>query len=286
MLGEVRAEGSEHCFEYVLMDAGQSIGSRHASELLWGTLAKRYVEGGCELHVHFRAGTVKGGIAGDWCAVFNRLEDWLDFVGSYTFGDEEPEGHSPEKQDMRQPVLVLNSKLVKLPQEVVGVEPLASVVRLQPLDNCLSGWVDAPKHAIEFFEVLVATRAEDWECGVALDALRHFPAIVRQSQLKGEIIERRAEVMETVANNKAEFGGGRRFEYFDPKELIAAINIEFGPSSVRVFVEPVVHFRFKALQVVERPVEPSVVVEGHDRRQYAKGRDGELGLPLRNSGSA
>jgi hypothetical protein len=59
--GKVRNEGRQHPAYYVVMDLGQLVGNRHASELLWSSLSETYAEGGCELHVHFRAGIVYGG---------------------------------------------------------------------------------------------------------------------------------------------------------------------------------------------------------------------------------
>jgi len=58
---------------------------------------------------------------------------------------------------MRQPVLVDVGKLVELTEEVVRGKPLRLVVRLQPLDFCFSGWVDAPKPVVDFAKILVGT---------------------------------------------------------------------------------------------------------------------------------
>ncbi len=88
---QVRDERRENFACYVVMDARQRVGDRDAAELFWGTFAKTYVEDGCEVHVHFRAGLVEGRVADDWCAVFNRKRDWLDFVGSYAFRNPERE---------------------------------------------------------------------------------------------------------------------------------------------------------------------------------------------------
>jgi hypothetical protein len=81
-------------------------------------------------------------------------------------------------------------------------------------------------------------------------------------KLEREIIERGAEIVEAVANDQSKLSG-RSFKHFDPADLAAAINIAFGSSSVRAFFKPSGHFGFKALQMVERPIEPSFVVERH-----------------------
>lgn len=251
---EVRDEGRKNRFRYVTMDTREPVGDRVASELLWSSLAETYAKGGIELHVHFRAGFVNGGIAGDWCAIFNRSEDWLDFVDSDTAEDDEGNGLGSEKGNVGQTVLVLDGKLVELPERVVGDVLLPSVVRLQPLDDCLRVWVDAPKHAVQFFEVIVATRAEHRKLGVALGTFGQAPALVCQGQLKSEVVESGAKIVKAVSDDEAEFGGGWLLKDFDPKDLLAALNLGFRPNSIRAFFAPSVQFAFKTLQVVERPV--------------------------------
>lgn len=256
--GEVVGKERQNVPHYVTMDVRQPVGNRHAAKLLWGSLAESYAEGGHELHIHFLAGLVNGGIAGDWCAIFNRAEDWLDFVSSEAFNPER-EARGSKKRNVRQPVLVLDGKLVELPKGVVG-GPVPSVVRLQPLDNCFRAWVDAPKHVIEFGRILFE---EGWEPRFSFDAARHWPALAGDGEFKDEVVEGGTQVVDTVADDEAKFIGGRRLENFDPKELLGAINIGFTPSSVRAFFSPSVQFGFKALQVVERSAEPPFVVEGH-----------------------
>lgn len=228
------------------MDLRQPVVNWEATELGWGSLAETYAEGGCELHVHFRAGFVNGGIAGDWCAIFNRTVDWFDFIGSEAF-NHVPHGGSSDERNVRQTVLVLDVKLIELPEEIVG-EP--SVVRLQPLDNCLRAWVDAPEHIIEPSRILLG---ENRELRTSLDVVWQRRSRVRQSELEGQIVEGGTKVVDAVTDDEAEFGGGRLLENLDPKDLLGAINIGFGPSSVRAFFAPGFQFGFKAVQVVNRP---------------------------------
>jgi hypothetical protein len=151
-----------------------------------------------------------------------------------------------------QPVLVDVGKLVKLPEGIVG-EPLPSVVRLPLLDSCLRALVDTP----DFVAALPPVHCpipKDGELqqprpafgqGVDLD--------MGKREVIDEVVEGGAQVMETVANDEPKFGG-RVVEDFDPKELATDIGIGFGPSSVRALLEPSAPFRFKALQVMKRPV--------------------------------
>lgn len=260
--GEVRGQTRKHLAHYVVMDVSKPVGNGHASELLWGSLAETYAEGGCELHVHFRAGVVNGGIAGDWCAIFNRAEDWLDLIHRDTRRRDEAECRQGCKnRGVRQPVLVDIGKLVELPKGIVP-EFLASVVRLQPLDFCLRGWGDAPKHLMKFTHVLAR---ENGELGLPRElAGQRFPR-VGDGEFVGEVVEGGAEVVQVVPDDEAKIVSGWGVEDFDPKELLAGINIAFGPSSVRAFFIQNSNFRFKALQMVERPVKPPLVVEAHGR---------------------
>lgn len=202
--GQEIFEGRQYRARYVAMDMRQPVGNRHAAQLLWGSLTETYVEGRCEVHVHFRAGLVNGGVAGDWCAVFNQSKDWLDFVGSEAF---DPEGNrsGPEKRDVRQAVLVLDGKLVELPKGVIG-SVVPSAVRLQPLYLCLGAWGDAPKHAVEFARILLE---EDRKRGIAFDAGGHWPALAGDGELNDEIVESGTQVVDAVTDDElSSFAGG------------------------------------------------------------------------------
>jgi hypothetical protein len=269
MSGNEPAQGRENAVNDVVMDECESEGNRHTPELLWDSLAEAYADGRCGLHVHFRASFVKAGIAGDWCAAFNQAEDRFDVVNGQVVGHEKGHAQLREKNNMGQTVLVLVRKLVKLPQRTAAELP-PSVVRLQTLDDCLRGWRDAPDHVLVFAREL-GTIAEDRESRLTLDVGRDSPAVMGEGQFVDEVVEGSAEVVDTVPDDEAEFSGWR-VEHFKPSELVEVINIEVRPSSVRAFISPGSHFGFKALQVVERPVQPSFVVEGHTTGSMPKDR--------------
>lgn len=146
---EVLGKGRDDLLNYVSMYTCQLLRNRHATELLRTSLAEGYDEGGCEIHGHFRTVFVDGRVASNWCPIFNRTKDWLDFVRSETMNPERDRS-SPDKRHVGQTMLVLDGKLIELPKGIVG-ESLSSIVQLQILNNCLCAWVNAPKHAIEFF---------------------------------------------------------------------------------------------------------------------------------------
>lgn len=259
--GEIGRKGLEDFPRYVEMDLSEPLGSRDAADLLWGSLAETYAEGGCEMHIHFRAATIEGWMAGDWCAIFNRAEDWFDFIRSGIHRRNITDGSGREDRGVRQAVLVDIGKFVELPKGVVS-EPLPSVVRLQPLDFCLRAWRNPPEHLAKLVQVL---RGEDGKLGFTGEIARQrfFPR-VGHGKIVGQVVEAASEAMKAIPDDDAESIGGRGVEDFDPTEILAGLNIAFGPCSVRAFFLPGSHFGFKALQVVERPVEPSLVVEGHE----------------------
>src|SRR5215217_5162968 len=227
----------------------------------WNSLAEAYAEDGVEIHIHFRAGFVEGGVAGDWCAIFNRTPSQdFDFVGGVVAGGDESKGIGREKDEVGQSMLVHVFKLVE-PPKGVGLSTLPTRVRLQPLDNCLSASIDAPKHVVEFARILLN---EDGKPGGAFDVAGHRSSLVTgDGEFKDEVIQGAPEVVEAVSNNKTEFGR-RRAEHFDAQNLLRSINIGFGSSSVRAFFDPGSNFGFKAVQVIECSLEPPFVVEGHD----------------------
>jgi hypothetical protein len=163
---------------------------------------------------------------------------------------------------MGQPVLVHVGKLVELP-EGVAPEPLPSIVGLQPLDVCLRSWVDAPDFVSAFpRRHLPITEDGKFQApGAAFG--QGVDSNVGEREFVDEVVEGGSEVVDAVSDDEAKVGG-RLLQHFEPRELVEFINIELRPNSVRAFLGPGFHFGFKVLQVMERPVEPPFVVEGHD----------------------
>jgi hypothetical protein len=257
-------ERRQHLANDAPVDIPQHGGDGEPWYLFWDSLAEAYAEGGLEIHLHFRAGTVEGGVAGDWCAVFNRTPAHeFDFVEHVVAGGDEAKGLGRKEDNMGQPVLIHVVKLVEPPKGVGLGGPIRSRVRLQALDDCLRTWVDAPKHVVEFARILLD---KDGKRGSTLDFARDRTPLKGDGEFEDEIVKGASEVMEAVSNDEAKFGG-RRVEHFNPYDLLAAINIGFGPIAVRAFFEPSVRFGFKAVQVVERSLEPPFVVEGHGPKE-------------------
>jgi hypothetical protein len=105
-------------------------------------------------------------------------------------------------------VLVAVSKTVEHPKPVGGLS-IPSMVRLQPLDNCLHHWRDAPDLAHAFAEKIRFT-GEDGELRVAGDASRQGTAPVGSGEVVDKVVECRAKVVDAVADKKSKFVAGFR----------------------------------------------------------------------------
>jgi hypothetical protein len=273
--GEERVnERRKNFVDDVSVEALKSGDNRFAHEPIWNPLTEAYVEGRCEVHVHFRAGTVEGRIFGDWCAAIKIAESDLDFVDADAVGFKKRQsGKVVQGNDVRKPVLVYGLKPIKLPQGIT-TEPVPSLVRLQSLDHCLGEWVDAPSHVVEFLQrvgIVDGVFVENREPGIVGDLARQRSFRLRKSKLESEVVEGGAEVVDAVPGDEAQ-AGGRRLDDLCPNDLLAALGIEFRPKSVRAFFSPGSPFRFEALQMVERPIEPPFVVEGHANGSMPKDR--------------
>jgi hypothetical protein len=163
---------------------------------------------------------------------------------------------------MGQPVLVLDIKPVELPKRIAA-KPVLSVVRLQPRDDCFRAWVNPPESFAEFLRSVGTLLRENREPGSVRDAVAQAIPHVGNGEFESEVVQGGPEVVDAIPDDEAKVGG-RLVEHFEPCELVKDINIEIRPGSVRAFLAPGSRFGFKALQVVERPVEPRFVVEGHD----------------------
>lgn len=197
MARKKRAQRVDHGLHDVVVDRRQPERYWHSSEGLGNPSSEAYVGSGCDLHVHFRAGLVEGGIAGDWCAAFNRMPKVLDVVGCEVVGNEQTRARLREEHDIGQTVLVLDVKPVKLPKVVVA-EPIPSLVRLQILDDFLRAFVDPPEHAFRFARILLL---KDREAGIAFHASGNTATVVDEGEFQGEIIEGSPEIVDAIPDD-------------------------------------------------------------------------------------
>lgn len=166
------------------MDESQFVRDRSTPEAFWNTVAEAYVEGWRQLHLHFRAGFIEGGVTGNWCTIFNRAEHRLDFINRKMRREKVGERNVHEKDDVGQPVFVFNGELVELPERIVR-ELLPSVVRLQLLNDFLRARINASEHAVQFFHSPVGFGGKDGESGFSLDTTRQWLLFICDGEFEG-----------------------------------------------------------------------------------------------------
>ena len=148
-------------------------------------------------------------------------------------------------------MLVNIRKLVKHPEGIDSIV-LPSLVRLQPLDDCLGVWVDAPDFTLPL-PGLHGPVSENRELRSRSDRIGQGVSGVGDSKFVGEIVEGGSEVVQTIADEEAKPNRWLA-EDFNPDELLACLRVEFVDNAVRVSFPPSSVFRLQALQVLERPI--------------------------------
>ena len=219
-------------------------------------LPEEYVEGQQGVHVHLRVeplseSGVTGRIGRNLCAVFKRTQVDIDGPGQVgRVGNVSPCADS-HLGNVRRSMLVHVGKLVQHP-EGVRRELIPSIVRLQSLDDCLRSWVDAPDFVATFPHQPVLV-AKDGKLRPPIEGVGQGAAsVVRDREFVGEVVERGAEVVETVADDEAELWRDWIGES-DVHELLAALTVDMTVVSVRVSVSPLTNLRLKTVQVAGGP---------------------------------
>lgn len=219
-------------------------------------LPEGYAEGQEGVHVHLRVETLgksgdAGGIGCNLCAVFVRAYSDTDAAGQVGRTGEVGEGTDGHLRNVRHSMFVHVGKLVELP-EGVRRERIPSVVRLQPLDDCLRVRVDAPD------SLLAGARthglgAKDGELRVFDELGRGRVAMTGDNEIVDEIVQSGAEVVETVADDETQLCGDWLRES-DVHELLAALAVDMTVVSVRLSLSPLTNLSVKSVQVMGGPV--------------------------------
>lgn len=232
-----------------------------------GGLIESYVQNRIEIHVHLSIG-IDGvsAVNREYCVVYNRYLEDLKLPVEPDVGDHvSPDLHSSKFVDhgMEKAVLVDVRQLAELP-EGVCVKAVPSVVRLQTLNDCLHRWIDsadlARRRLLEKARASTGISApvfipEDRELGIALEILWSTgQGAVRVGQGEGQMVERRADVVEDVADYHGELGG-REVVDFDADLVIArGISTALMNDRVMISIEPLQNLLFELRQVVVRPI--------------------------------
>lgn len=245
----------------------------------WSRRREAYAQGSADVQAHFLLWV--DGFEGAstppryLCATFHRACD----TSNFTFGDEQvdvlglggcpSEALSGSGDHVQDAMLVEPIEFMQAPKGIVR-KCVPSVVRLQPLDGLLSDRRD-PLDLCEATARRGGTRElalalqlvepgrtptgsvlKDREFGFLLDLIgeRHSE---RRRQFECEMIERRAEALQTVSDEQSEGIGGQR-RRVDPSAVSAQmLRIWLLNDGLLCSLDPVIDCALTPLQVVLRP---------------------------------
>jgi hypothetical protein len=219
-------------------------------------LPEDYAEGQQGIHVHLRVETLgkgggAGGVSRNLCAVFIRTHVDFDSAGEVGRVGKVSVGAGGDLRDVRHSMFVHVGKLVELPQGVRR-ERIPSCVRLQPLDDCLRSWVNAPDF-VTTFPHLPFPSTKNGELRPSVEGVgQGATSVMPYSEFVGKVVKGGAEVVEAIPDDEAELYRDWLGES-DVHDLLTALTVEMTIVSVRVSVSPLTNFRLKAVQVMGGP---------------------------------
>lgn len=222
-------------------------------------LLERYLTLQAQIHLHFGVGLNRGGsVAGDYCAAlhFAPLPDHLELF-HFDVSTAQTDPHATEFGQENGAVLVDAVEFIQLP-EGVGSVPLPSLMRLQVLDDCLSGWSDAPD-PLRLFVGAHGPVREDREFG-ALFVTGRERIRISDCKFERQMIERASEVVDAIPDETTEHAEG---QLLDPYDVAASVRIGFVGEEVRMrFLPPL--GPFQGIEVLARPIKFQTVAGGRD----------------------
>jgi hypothetical protein len=197
------------------------------------SLSERYVKAGLVLHGHFR---LRDAPTEQYCAAWAKRS--VEEVGTFGPSVQGRRLYAVDDQ-MEVPVLVHVCKLVEQAQVVA---PWVSVIRLRPLDRCDDPGSHSPKLLRAIADELL--RGADNDIGGVIRRL--LP--IGENELAGEMVKRRARVVETIPDDWPE--RLRRLvwifdEPFDPPSFGIALDT----NSLRLLLSKVVYRRVQFFQM-------------------------------------
>ncbi len=218
-----------------------------------GDIAQDYFKGRVELHFH-AAGTIQGDtpIAGNYCLSLRKCECATPLKKNLTrtIWYSGTTANWRKKGDEQASMLVDVVQFFKTPKRMRC--RIASVVRLQSLDDCLRTW---GKVSYAAQPALLETRAalKDRERSVYRFRIRQRPLEIRDRKRMNQVVERRPEVVETVTD-KGENRRWRRSTHLSIDDIIATFRIEFVSDEVRATFSPTAKFYPQFFQMLVRPL--------------------------------
>jgi hypothetical protein len=192
----------------------------------WGRRREAYVQSRAEVHAHVLVwidGIEGVGTPPSYlCAAFHGVSDPLQKSAHYSERDVLRITGRPAEpldgcgDDVQHAMLVESIEFVEPPEGIVR-KRLPSVVRLQPLDDCLGSRIDpanlaatrAGEHLRSGAKSHLVSVTDDREFGVLLDLIgERFSK--RRREFEREMVERRTEALQAVPDQEPDLVGRQR----------------------------------------------------------------------------
>lgn len=264
-MSELSTEKRDEVRDNIVFDALNNLTSRfHNSMRQDLKLINDYITGRIVPHLHMRVRCRKGDPASrDYCAIYQwPSEECLRFGNHRPWATEGAVSYR-RLNDVKSAVLVDVTKLVKFPKRVKMI-PLAAMIRLQPLNDCLCTWdngLDLPHPAPSIrsagFITLPVQRfvPKDGELCSSQDFGGN--AGVGRRQVVRQMVERGPRVVQEIPEKQGDSWGWFQIyaEASSYDDITANLLLNLILESVRVSVNIGGNFIFERLQTLLRPVE-------------------------------
>jgi hypothetical protein len=255
------------------------------------SLGERYAKDRVVAHLHFLGGIKRDGdISQYYCATFQRTLKDLDAVGVKVrpaanvstrndpwSAEIDTDSTSRKKWEVHKAVLVVIGEAVQESQHRRRIR-VPSTVRLQVLDDCLSGGIDLPYTAFDFVSVGLA---QDRETDVIGNLLRKRHAEGGLSESERQMVQDVPEVLETVAQEKSD-PNGRFLTYEHALTMLTGLGIEFIDQYYGITTDPSVDLVIESFQMFICPDQLPVMATRAGRPAMST-RDEGLSLGLHES---
>ncbi len=217
------------------------------------TFIEGYIEGEVEVHLHFLVRINGcGSVPRKFCAVLQREGDRGQVKGNEVkVFSTEAEPNKSRSGHMSEAMFIISVKHMETPQRVCCNIP--SVVRLQALDNCLTGWIDHPKLPLPPAVKLGASLGNK-ELTVLGDWLRERSTLPFEGELIHGIIKAGPEVMDTLSDEDSPFGR-RLLPNHGSNHILPGIGVEFVRGAVSILFDPPLDHEREGVQVLFRSLD-------------------------------
>ena len=226
---------------------------------------KGYLKGEIAIHVHFRYTTTLDESAHEMCLFIKRKKCSV----ATRIGGREQRTSSLVTQDkfrithrcandVEHPMLVFIPKFLKQPEGMVIWRPTRSIIRLQPINNCLCRRIQQT-HFAQAASLGRSSSFRDPPKSIPFqeDGKLRFRITISTevaSQLPNEVIERRAEIIEAFADEQPPIWGRLPFDA-EAQSILPRLRIELSDWLVGVICQELPDIRIECCEMFVRSFE-------------------------------